>query len=721
MAAWLNPAVADALPASIPMTEYAHSSSMLGPINASYAYSHGITGKGVTIVMMDSGIDAAHSEFSAVGKLLQGYNALSGTTDVTDAAGHGTHTAGIAAAGYNGSGIVGVAYDARLLPIKVLDYNGVGSTAYLDRGLQYAIGKAQIANISLNSAGRYDPGVVQSAVNAGLLLVVAAGNSGAANPGWPARFAKEAWANNQIIAVGAVDANNHIASFSNRAGDAAAWFLVAPGVDIRSTYLNNQYAYLSGTSMAAPVVSGAAALIKQMWPTLRADQIANILFLTATDLGAPGVDAVYGRGLLNIEKALQPIGNLLTPAANGTSISITGSMAQPSPATSALWRLAAAGNLRVVGLDNFQRNFTVDLGATVAKPLPLSLNQVLGANDNRMEVADRVLPDGSHMLMAYDRTQVQFGQPGSFRLAAFSLISKQARGREMAFGFGGLAENYFGIGGMKLASNNMLGTVQSLSNPYFSLVPGASHVAVAQKLGGIKIKFGVLTSADSQAPMSPQNLYMPMSAPSFSSLPKANAALIEISRSSDNTAIALSISRTNESNAYLGARSSGALLLGEGAATSSMQLSGALLLTPTLALAGQASYGMTPGTTNKNSLIAEVSEARTNAFSLALIASDNFKPGDRLSFSVAQPLRTYSGQLVTDMLSGIDSNGAQTRERILMSMAPVAREVRTELNYHVPLARDATLRYSFLLRRNPNNFDNVPMEKLLAMRYSKQF
>src|SRR5207249_2159422 len=163
----------------------------------------------------------------------------------------------------------------------------------------------------------------------------------------------------------AVDANNNIASFSNRAGDTAAWFLVAPGVRVASTYLNNQYAYMSGTSVSTPIVSGAAALIKQLWPTLRADQVANILFITATDLGAPGIDAVYGRGLLNVEKALQPVGTVTTSTWNGKTIKVLDTAAKPSAATSKLWSLAASGALQVVGLDDFKRDFKVDLGATL--------------------------------------------------------------------------------------------------------------------------------------------------------------------------------------------------------------------------------------------------------------------------------------------------------------------------------------------------------------------
>jgi subtilisin family serine protease len=93
------------------------------------------------------------------------------------------------------------------------------------------------------------------------------------------------------------------------------YYLVAPGTSIKSTYNNGGYATMSGTSMAAPVVTGAAALLKSYWPKLTARQIGEIFLTTATDLGAKGVDVIYGRGLLNLEAALKPAGALKLAAA----------------------------------------------------------------------------------------------------------------------------------------------------------------------------------------------------------------------------------------------------------------------------------------------------------------------------------------------------------------------------------------------------------------------
>ncbi|MFC7515510.1 S8 family serine peptidase [Herbaspirillum sp. GCM10030257] len=690
-------------------------SAYIGRIRADYAYRLGITGKGVTIATLDTGISPDHREFSRTGRLLRGFNAVNGSSDVTDRSGHGSHTTGIIAAARDGRGISGVAYDATLLPIKVFPDRGSGSTAALDIGLRYAIGKASIVNMSLGASSVYDSRAMQQAVKGGLLIVASAGNDGSPSVGWPARFAREAWANNQIIAVGAVDASNKMASFSNRAGDVAAWYLVASGVSIYSSYRNDQYATMSGTSMAAPLVSGAAALLMQMWPSLRADQVATILLVTATDLGAPGIDPIYGRGLLNVEKAMQPIGMLTTTTFNGKRVSVLAGLTQPSSATSKIWSLATSGQLRVVGRDDFERDFGIDLGATVARPTSLSLDRAIGDMDRRIEVAEKVLADGSELSLAYENRRQQMGL--SFadaprrRLAALSLQRQASSGMETAFALGGYAGAYFGAAALKPSSSMSLAEISALSNPYLSLLPATSHAGFAQEFHGVKLKFGVIDGGSDNLLVASPDIYLPSSV-----MPRAKAGVFELSKSFDGAAVSFSMSQTRESNAYLGSYSSGMLGLANRASTNSVQLAGALMLTPNLALAGQAAYGITPGGRIVDSLITEVTATRTNAFSLALVGADRFREGDRVSISVAQPMRTYAGSLALDVLAA-----NQAREHTVFSMVPTGRETRAELNYRSPAGRLATVGMMFMLRRDPNNIADAPMDKLAALRYTARF
>lgn len=697
-------------------------SAAIGRINADTAYSRGIAGRGVTIAILDSGIDSSHHEFVGAGKLAPGFNAITGGGDVSDRFGHGTHVAGIIGAERDGRGMFGVAWEATLLPIKVLSDSGNGSVPALDRGLRYATGRAAIANISLGAGSTYNPAALREAVRGGLLIVAAAGNDGAGNPGWPARFAKESWANNQIIAVGAVDGANRIASFSNRAGDSAAWFLVAPGTGILSSYPVDRYAVMSGTSMAAPVVSGAAALLKQLWPALRADQIATILFVTATDLGAPGIDPVYGRGLLNVQKALQPIGRLITTTVNGRAINVLAGSTQVSAATSKLWALAAAGRLHALGLDDYQRDFSVDLGATVMRPPGMSLEQVFGNMDSRIEAAEHALPGGARLMLAYERPAaavagLPFAERAPQHLHGFGLLSPLAGGSEAALGAGGFAARYFGLGGLRIAGDTGLDAVPALANPYFSLVPQAAHLGFGRRFGATQLKFGALTSAFNTM-LGSQDL---LAAPPAMRAPRAHSTVFELSQSFGDAALSLALMRIDETNGYLGSYSSGPLTLSSDASTKALQLAGVVRLAPKLALAAQAAYGVTPGSLSGNSLITEVSANRSNAFALALVAADSMCPGDRLSLSLSQPMRTYAGQIAMDLYTGLNSDGSPARERMQFSMVPLGRELRGEINYATPAGPDASLGATLMLRHEPDHLPDTAMEKLLALRYLKQF
>ena len=193
-----------------------------------------------------------------------------------------------------------------------------------------------------------------------------------------------------------------------------------------------------------------------------------------------------------------------------------------------------------------------------------------------------------------------------------------------------------------------------------------------------------------------------------------------MSRSFGNAALSVSMSQTRESPAYLGAWPTPLLSAGSRPPTNALQVAGAWLLAPKLAVAGQAAYGVTPGMRSSDSLAAEISTARTNAFSLALVAADRVKRGDRLSVSLSQPMRTYSGKIAMDVLSRSSGSGT-ARERLVLSMVPIGREMRARLNYQMPAGYGATFGFTLMVRRNPNNLADAPVEALVAVRYAKAF
>ena len=259
-------------------------------IKAPSAWSAGLTGKGVKAAVIDTGV-GPHEDVIVTG----GISFVPYTTSYSDDNGHGTHVAGIISAENNSLGVVGVAPDTSIYSIKVLDSTGSGYVSDIIKGLDWAItNKMDIVNMSLGFY--YDSpaleATINNAVSKGILVVGAAGNSGNYT-GYPFTVSYPAKYEN-VIAVAAIDRYYLRADFSSPGSEVD---VAAPGENIYSTYLNNSYTILSGTSMASPYIVGELSLLKQKYPTETAHSIRNRLTNLSFDLGNTGVDAFYGNGL----------------------------------------------------------------------------------------------------------------------------------------------------------------------------------------------------------------------------------------------------------------------------------------------------------------------------------------------------------------------------------------------------------------------------------------
>ncbi|MGG3017387.1 S8 family serine peptidase [Geobacillus stearothermophilus] len=266
----------------------------LKKINAPKAWD---TTKGsgqITVAVVDDGVQMNHPDLA--GKIVSPYNVLTGAKSVP-AGEHGTHVAGIIAASINKKGVVGVAPNVKIMPVNV--FEGDGATSYdVAYGIVYAVDHgANVINLSLGSysATVYEAEAVQYAVSKGAVLVAAAGNDDIDFPVYPAAF-------DPVIAVSATDSSDWITDFSNY-GDYID--LAAPGVNIYSTFPGSSYYSLTGTSMAAPIVSGTAALVLSKNPLLTRGEVESILRKSTVDLGGKGWDVFYGYGRVDAYKAVR--------------------------------------------------------------------------------------------------------------------------------------------------------------------------------------------------------------------------------------------------------------------------------------------------------------------------------------------------------------------------------------------------------------------------------
>lgn len=262
-------------------------------------WKHAPRADGQVLAVLDTGVEASHLDLAGV--VLPGFDVLGTTDGSVDPHGHGTHVAGIAAAiGDNGIDIAGTAPGLAILPVRVLDEAGLGSASDVAAGVYWAVDHgATIINLSLGS--REPSGVlaesIRYAVSRGVLVVAAAGNLADDRPVWPAAMP-------EVIGVTATDDTDSIPSFASR----GTWVdLAAPGDGILSTFAGDSLQMLSGTSMAAPLVAGVAALVRAREPELTPRRVRARLIYNAEDIGAPGRDAVFGYGLLAAATTLRPV------------------------------------------------------------------------------------------------------------------------------------------------------------------------------------------------------------------------------------------------------------------------------------------------------------------------------------------------------------------------------------------------------------------------------
>ena len=715
-------ATASKMPANYDTAEYRATVGAVS-MNALAAYNKGATGAGINLAVIDSGIDLSSQEFA--GRLSLASQDVAGNASIADEGGHGTAVAFAAAGRRNDMGAQGVAFDATLTVLRA-DRPGScasGGDAGGDAGCKFgtdAITKgvdaartagARVINLSLGGTA-----MPQSLIDAigratarGIIVVIAAGNDGNDNPDAFTAVADNPAARNLVIVAGSVGANDVISAFSDKAGTGAAHYLTAVGEKVRAPNQNGTPYMWSGTSFAAPQISGAIALLAQAFPNLSGAQIVDLLFRTARDVGAAGVDSTYGNGILDLTKAFQPVG---TSSIAGSHIAVS---LGTNATLSAPMGDASVGQLGAVILDSYQRAFAIDLAGTINRAGPSRTlagvlqnrqrNLALATGDMTVSLTLAPRPNGT---IALERSRMSETQANAARAIAGAVT--QRLGAKTSFGFA------FSQGTGSLTAQ-MTGQAQ----PAF-LVAGQGGLgfdsvarsagALRQQVGGI----GLTATIESGDVLARRDAMLA----GLEGYRRSGYQRVTVTADKQwgGLAATLSLSNLNEADTLLGARFDGGL----GAARARSWF-----------IDADARWSLGAGWTLGGSWRRGRSDASlrggldgrgrlmTEAFA-ADVGKDHLFGRDSIGLRVAQPLRVSRGGIAYRLPTNYDYATMTVNEWTTqrLNLAPQGREIDVEARYRVLLGR-GDLQTNLFWRRDPGNYATLPADVGGAVRYTIGF
>lgn len=670
------------------------------------AYEAGYNGNGQIIAVIDTGIDVDHPDLDGNLDPRSRDIVTNVPANLNDADGHGTAVAGVAAAERNGVGMHGVAFAADILAIRA-DALGPcfpNTTCGFDDedvadALDYARTQgASVINLSMGGGAPSTAAfraALQRAVNAGAIVVISAGNSGAANPLYPARYAADPAYLGQVIAVGATNSTDAIAAFSNRAGLAANEFVVAPGVGIVTTAIGGGTATVSGTSFSAPHVAGATAILRQRFPSLTAAEIVEVLLNSTRDLGDPGTDAVYGRGLVDLRAALAPLGALRLELPGG-GVLADGSGLLLGQAFGDALREASAFR-RVVLFDAYRRDFAFDMRPTVqpARFSDAAALEALVLPENHSSTQRRWTGVGSAgASFTQRRDEGRIVEPGERHTGPSTFWMQSDPERRVRAGA------YYGatVGGPP-AFLTPDAAVSSLALPQVRLLGSGAGGTLGVTLGERRITAAWHRSDEDQASASLSQLWL--------------EGRVRGARH------ALGLGLAREDQTFLGTQSGGAF---GGFQTTHTQFVTAGTEVP-LAARVSAFAALTAAQSRPQSgagMLAGWSTVNASAFVAGIRVRDVATGGDGLSLAIGQPLRVERAEVDAIVPVALAADGRVIARRERIDARPTGRETVFELAYNRPVALGRWT--SFLaVRDQAGHIADAPLSGLAGMRLQLPF
>ena len=678
----------------------------LRAINVLPAWSN-TTGSGIVVATLDTGVNASH--FELADKVIS--VAGGSTVDVDGGGGHGTSIAGVIAAGFNGAGMIGVAYDSRILPIGVADSNRFANSNSATAGINLAASRGDVRIISITYATVFSEpqnSAIINAMNAGKLIVMRAGNDSQANPDVPPSVYNQF--NGRGIIVGALGGGNNLISISNKAGAAANVYMVAPGEGIYTpgNRCNDCFTRWTGTSIATPHVAGAAALILSQNPGLSSQEVTEILFNSATDLGAPGVDSEYGHGLLNVGAALSAQGDL-DSSSGGSSAALGVGIA----ALAVGGGIAYFWNKNKKAKENLEKTLVFD---SYDRPYIMNLNQALNVQKSAPKLFD--------VMNMFDRQTRSVGIDMSDNLSLtmhartnnptdyvflkdsdpFLEADEQVRDEDLAMKMAGnfknglsfnLHHNYAPSSGFDNVGDLSLSENFIWSSSYGSQYMGFGNLSDSLSLGyqannKLAFKLGANRVED--------NLENGQS---------SNAVMLQGSYApTDNSSVSLRVNNLYENGNLLGGASSGAFSVSN-ANTTAVGVTGKYKVFDKFSLFASFTGGFTNVSEQQGSFLQSFSGLRSQSWGTGVIGSSLFRYNDRAGFAISSPLRVSNGKADLVVPQSLDGSRNIVSDSTRVTLAPEGSELDFEAFYRMNLSHRTQLGTTVTYRSIPENTSYV--------------
>ena len=688
--------------------------------------------------VIDSGIDRSSTEFA--GRLSSASRDFGGSGTVEAEDGHGTAVSAVALGGKNDFETHGIAFDATLLALRA-DTAGTCASEDPDdpdsgcsfdpsniaAAVDYArTSGAKVINISLGGGGVSNSlrNAITRAASAGIIVVVSAGNDGDStedgiDPDNPDPFAQgiaDTGTGLVIIAgsVGTAGSSTAISTFSNRAGTYQNVYLAALGYRVRAPDQNGDIYLWSGTSFSAPQISGAAALLLQAFPTLTGAQVVDILLRSAADAGDAGTDAIYGRGILDIARAFQPIG---TTALAGSTEALDFAV-DTAALSGAMGDAMAVTRTDAVILDEYARAFALDLAQTVRIARPdMKLVPALSAGPRQISMASPTLavslsvaPGSSDII--YGAQTLMPDAAEQARVLAASVMARLSPDTDVAFairrGSDGLSA---ALEGRREAA--FLVGESARGQTGFGLKP-STGMALRHHLGdGFAVTARAETGLASVRETDPfRQLREPAAEYRYNVVGTAFDKVLGAAR------LSLAADMMSEKDTVLGARFGS--VYGGGGATSLFVDAGARFdLGRGWDVGGQWRQGWTWATPGGR--IEAGSLLKSSAWSLDAGKLGVLGARDSFALRVSQPLRVSSGGLALNLPIGYDYATLATEYGVRnLNLAPNGREIDVEGVYGVPLSA-GRLTTNVYYRRQAGNIAAMPDDIGGAIRFTLGF